>query len=458
MPDNLRSLFRPCAVLRPDWGAIGRIMFSACGFDIRAEMSEKVITLMRLCSDQLSRQSHYDFGSRGIKAIIYKFCEVKRCCSGLSDEECMMKSLSYALSPKLIDEDVSIFRSICSELFPGASQSLEPPATALASRISLVLRNFKLQSTSYLLGKVEQIYNALCDRSGVMVVGAAMSGKTTAWQILAEALKDLQANPIDGRVEHEVYFRVINPRAVTNGQLFGERDAATGEWCDGVLPRTLREMTPMKTRTWIVFDGPIDASWIEQMHTLLDGNGKLSLSSGEMMQKSALMSFIFETGHLANVSPSTVARCGVVWMNQSTLNWEVLHASFINELAALGVSDSLVALFDGLSRWLVPGMLSILGECSALLPVSGTQQYKVRTSAPRISSRSFTYTLTTPSKQFFSQFIESSCRRQKQTQMNAVWFQQMFLFCLAWSFCSTLLRNLQLIVKNKPIKRILFCS
>lgn len=370
-------------MLSPDWAAIGRIMFGACGFETRAELSEKVITLMRLCSDQLSGQAHYDFGSRAIKAIIRKFCEIKRSCSGLSDEQCMLKSLSDALSPKLIHEDVPVFKSICSELFPGATESLDPPASPLASRVSLILRNFKLQSTSYLLGKIEQIYTALCGRSGVMVVGAAMSGKTTAWQILAEALRDLQANPIDARAEHEVFFRVINPRAVTNGQLFGERDASTGEWRDGVLPRTLREMSPMRTRTWIVFDGPIDASWIEQMHTLLDESGKLSLSSGEMMQRSALMSFIFEAGHLASVSPSTVSRCGVVWMNQSKLSWEVLHASFVGELPALGVSESLVALFDGLARWLVPGMLSVLEECSAPLPVSGSQQYKVSTSALR---------------------------------------------------------------------------
>ncbi len=78
--------------------------------------------------------------------------------------------------------------------------------------------------------QIIQLYEMIIVRHGLMLVGAPFSGKSVGLNLLAGALSDLHAEGKQGTLFEKVEMRVINPKSVTMGQLYGEVDKATQEW------------------------------------------------------------------------------------------------------------------------------------------------------------------------------------------------------------------------------------
>jgi dynein heavy chain len=265
---------------------------------------------------------------------------------------------------KFLNEDIPLFNGIVADLFPGV-EIVDQKEEYLVTAVTAVATELGLQPTDFIIEKVVQLHDAMRFRHGVMLVGPTCGGKTTAKTIL-EKTNTLLSQTMD--MYHPVNTYTLNPKSLSMAELYGEQNPENQEWVDGLIGILFNDCVE-KTEAeeqWIIFDGPVDALWIENMNTVLDDNKLLSLANSKRIKMTQYMHLLFEVQDLAVASPATVSRCAMVFLDPEGLGWRPFAQTAIQTeiLPLLACNPALAKRFqDLLEAGVDPGFAFLRENC-----------------------------------------------------------------------------------------------
>ncbi|XP_032945882.1 dynein axonemal heavy chain 9 [Rhinolophus ferrumequinum] len=338
LPENLKALFRPCAMVVPDLELICEIMLVAEGFIEARLLARKFITLYQLCKELLSKQDHYDWGLRAVKSVLVVAGSLKRGDPDRPEDQVLMRSLRDFNIPKIVTDDMPVFLGLIGDLFP----TLDVPRRRdrhFEAVVRKAVVDLKLQAEDNFVLKVVQLEELLAVRHSVFVVGGAGTGKSQVLRSLHKTYQIMKRRPV---------WTDLNPKAVTNDELFGIINPATREWKDGLFSSIMRELANITHDgpKWILLDGDIDPMWIESLNTVMDDNKVLTLASNERIPLNPTMRLLFEISHLRTATPATVSRAGILYINPADLGWNPPVSSWIDKREIQTERANLTILFD----------------------------------------------------------------------------------------------------------------
>uniref|UniRef100_H3ASB2 Dynein, axonemal, heavy polypeptide 9 like n=1 Tax=Latimeria chalumnae TaxID=7897 RepID=H3ASB2_LATCH len=342
LPENLKALFRPCAMVIPDFELICEIMLVAEGFVDARMLARKFISLYAFCRELLSKQDHYDWGLRAIKSVLVVAGSVKRADRSRPEDQVLMCALRDFNLPKIVTNDVPIFLGLINDLFP----LLDVPRKRdlnLEQMVRQSIAELHLQPEENFILKITQLEELLAVRHSVFVVGNAGTGKSQVQSIIRyfSGMQNFRSPKTRGR----------QPMAQSKDDIIDLIVQVVCTWeKDGLKILVLNSMRKLlcisEYPKLLSLDNDITPTSITFQNTHLKHKKVLTLASNERISLTPSMRLLFEISHLRAATPATVSRAGILYVNPQDLGWSPYVTSWIDTRNAQSEKANLTILFD----------------------------------------------------------------------------------------------------------------
>lgn len=272
------------------------------------------------------------------------------------------------------------------------------------------------------------MYETQIVRHTTMIVGPTGGGKT----LVLETLKNARLLA-DGTA---VTMFILNAKMQPLNELYGVMDPVTRDWTDGILSKLFRDLNaplpPGKGNELrlIVFDGDVDAVWVENMNSVMDDNKLLTLPNGERIRLQPHCALVCETYDLQYASPATISRCGMVWVDPKNLGYAPYYQRWVRLRCGDGVNvaedrqmeaDVLMSLFE---KYVCPCVDYVLAGI-----VDGRQVEKL------------SQVVSIPSLDLAKQLCSSLDAFLGAEAVDRQDFEGVYIFCLVWSIGAALVKH-----------------
>lgn len=310
-----------------------------------------------LCADKLSKQRHYSFGLIQMNSVFNILQRVFRPSGGDDDgaeEHALFSALQSAIAFKLEADDQIMFAELIKDVFPRITEIAR--LVSASDSVDVCLQRSGYQAIERQKSQICHLLDVLATSRAAMLVGDSGGGKSVIIEICLEQLK---------QQDKDLRQIFLSPKSCGLEEFYGS--VQNGKVVNGVFSKLFAATCAENKRTVFVFDSQIDPVWIENVSSVLDENGCLTLYNADRQKyDTKLVSFIFETGNLQTASPAILPRAAVLHVGVTDENYQALWASLRERKFAKTSSARIEQLF----AQFVPALFDVASQLKTIIPFS----------------------------------------------------------------------------------------